>query len=487
MSTSHKQSITLKWFTPKRILAIVAGVVVIAGGGTAYALWRKSQAAVPTAESVVQTATVQRGNLQLFATGTGTLIAGAEATFGFDISGTVVEVIAKVGDMVDAGDLLARLDDTDAQKQYLQAQRALGEFTSPAAISSAELAVAEAKVAVVNTKATLAYLISPDVVYWEERVADAETALKLAQVEAAANPSADADKKVKSAEQLLQVCKNYLAQAWLDYWNDYVPDTFLTTVTEGREIKKQVIPPSDENVAAARANYELAKRTLQEAEWYLTAITTGTAPEGATGAGLAAYEQAQENLEAAQDAIDATNLYAPIHGTVMSVGFQPGDAVASGATVTISDLDQPYQLEIYLDESDWGNIRAGYPVEVTFDLLPEKVYIGTVLSVDPGLMSTSGSAYIHAYVKLNTEIDMDLPLGTGASVDVIGGQADNALLIPVEALHEIADGKYAVFLLVDGEPKMRMVEIGIQDLIYVEVKSGLDEGDVVTTGITETS
>ena len=486
MSSSTKQSLTRKWFTPKRILAIVAAVVVLAGGGTAFALWRKSQAAVPAVENTMQTATVQRGDLKLFATGTGTLIAGAEATFGFDASGTVVEVTTKVGDVVDAGDLLARLDDTDAQKQYLQAQRALGEFTSPAATSSAELAVAEARVAVVNTKATLAYLISPDVVYWEERLAAAETALQQAQVEAAANPSADADKKVKSAEQLLQVCKNNLAQAWLNYWNDYVPDTFLTTVTEGRDTKKQVIPPSDENVAAARADYELARYTLQEAEWYLTAITTGAAPEGATGAGLAAFEQAQEDLASAQDAIDATNLYAPIHGTVMSVGFQQGDSIGSGATVTISNLDQPYQLEVYLDESDWGNIRAGYPVEITFDLLPEKVFTGTVLSVDPGLMSENGSAYIHAYVKLDAAIDMDLPLGTGASVDVIGGQAENALLIPVEALHEIADGKYAVFVLVDGEPKMRMVEIGIQDLIYVEVKSGLDEGDVVTTGITET-
>jgi HlyD family secretion protein len=487
MSSSNKQSITRKWFTPKRILAILAAVVVLAGGGTAFALWRKSQTAVPAVESAVQTATAQRGDLKLFATGTGTLIAGAEATFGFDTTGTVVEVTAQVGDVVDAGDLLGRLEDTDAKTQYLQAQRALREFSSPAAISSANLAVADARVAVVNTKGTLAYLISPDVVYWEERVAAAETALQQAQAEAAANPSAEADKKVKAAEQMLQVTKNYLAQAWLDYQNDYCPETFLTTVTEGREKKKMVIPPSTQDVAQARADYELAKHTLQEAEWYLTAITTGAAPEGATGASLAAYEQAQEDLASAQDAIDATNLYAPIHGTVMSVGFQQGDAVGSDATVTISNLDQPYQLEVYLDESDWGNIKPGYPVEVTFDLLPEKVFTGTVLSVDPGLMSTNGSAYIHAYVKLDAAIDMDLPLGTGASVDVIGGQADNALLIPVEALHEIADGKYAVFVLVDGEPKMRMVEIGIRDLIYAEVKSGLAEGDVVTTGITETN
>jgi HlyD family secretion protein len=487
MSSSIKSSSKLKWFTRNRIIALAVAAVVIAGGGTGYALWRKNQASTVTAESVVQTATVTRGDLKLFATGTGTLIANADATFGFSTSGTVVEVPVKVGDIVSAGDLLARLDDTDAQRQLLQAQRAVLELTSETAVATAKLAVADSAVTVVTTKATLAYLISEDVLYWEEQVKAAETALAQAKADAAANPSAEADKKVKAAEQMLQVSKNYLAQAWLDYKNDYCPETFLTTVTEGRETKKKVIPPSTQDVAQARADYELAQQTHREAEWYLTAITTGEIPEGATGAALEAYQLALEDLDSAQAALDDTNLYAPIGGTVMSVGFQKGDSAGSGTTISISDLTQPYQLEVYLDESDWGNIQAGYPVEVTFDLLPEKVYTGTVVSVDPGLSTSVGSAYIHATVKLDKAIEMNLPLGTGASVDVIGGQADRALLIPVEALHEIAEGKYAVFVLEDGEPKMRLVEIGLQDLISVEIKSGLNEGDVVTTGITETN
>jgi RND family efflux transporter MFP subunit len=487
MSIPAKIPSKRSWFTRRTILLSVLAVVLVGGGTGGYAWWKKSQTPTQTQASTMQTATVTRGDLKLFATGTGTLVAGAEATFGFSSSGTVVEVLTKVGDVVNAGDLLARLDDSSAQKQLLQAQRAMTELTSSTAVAAAELAVADAKVAVVSTKATLAYLISPQVVYWEEQVAQAEKALEQAKADAAATPSTEADKKVKAAEQLLQVCKNNLAQARLDYWNDYVPATFLTTVTEGRDKVKKVVPPSEEDIASARANYELAKHTLQEAEWYLTAITTGVVPEGATGASLTAFETAQDNLVSAQDAIDATNLYAPIHGTVMSVGFQKGDAAGSGSTITISNLDQPYQLEIYLDESDWGNIQAGYPVEVTFDLLPDKVYTGKVVSVDPGLMSTGGSSYIHAYVQLDTSIDTNLPLGTGASVDVIGGQTKNALLIPVEALHEISDGKYAVFVLENGTPKMRTVEIGLQDLVYVEITSGLSEGDVVTTGITETS
>jgi multidrug efflux pump subunit AcrA (membrane-fusion protein) len=474
-------------FNRKKIILAALAVILFAGGVTGYTLWKRVQTTAQAVETPMQTATVQRGDLQLFATGTGTLIPSAEATFGFSASGQVTDVLVVVGDVVDAGQELARLDDTAAQKELLLAQRAISEMTSPSSIAAADLAVANAKVTVAEKRSTLAYLLSPDVVYWEEQVTKAETAVAQVKADAAASPSTDADKKVKDAERTVLVCKNSLAQAWLDYWNDYVPETFLTTVTEGRTVKQVVVSPSDTDVAAARAEYTLAQHALQEAEDYLTALTTGTIPDGATGDSIAALTQTREDLVGAQDAVKATHLYAAIHGTIMSVGFQIGDMVGSGTSVKISDLDQPYHLEIYLDESDWGNIKAGYPVEVTFDILSEKVYTGRVLSVDPSLTSTGGSSYIHAYVQLDAAIDTVLPFGTGASVDVIGGQTSNALLIPVEALHEIAEGKYAVFVLVDGTPKMRQVEIGLQDLVYAEVKSGLNEGDVVTTGITETN
>jgi HlyD family secretion protein len=71
-------------------------------------------------------------------------------------------------------------------------------------------------------------------------------------------------------------------------------------------------------------------------------------------------------------------------------------------------------------------------------------------------------------------------------VDVIGGEATDAILIPVEALHDAGNGQYAVFVMKNGEPRLQLVEIGIQDLTSVEITSGLNPGDVVTTGIAET-
>ena len=77
-------------------------------------------------------------------------------------------------------------------------------------------------------------------------------------------------------------------------------------------------------------------------------------------------------------------------------------------------------------------------------------------------------------------------MGVEAAVDVISGQATNAVLIPVEALHQLSDGSYTVFVMENNQPVLRSVEVGLQDGTYAEIKSGLKAGEVVTTGVVET-
>ena len=71
-------------------------------------------------------------------------------------------------------------------------------------------------------------------------------------------------------------------------------------------------------------------------------------------------------------------------------------------------------------------------------------------------------------------------------MEVIGGRAENALLVPVEALRELSPSNYAVFVLVDGQLQVRPVEVGLMDYISAEIISGLEQGDEVSTGIVET-
>jgi multidrug efflux pump subunit AcrA (membrane-fusion protein) len=152
--------------------------------------------------------------------------------------------------------------------------------------------------------------------------------------------------------------------------------------------------------------------------------------------------------------------------------------------LTVADMSQLY-LETYFDETDWGQLAIGYETEIVFDALPDDTFIGKVTQVDPTLYNSNNTSVIRGLVLLEDASKVNLPLGTSAAVDVISGRAKNAVLIPVDALHKAGD-QYAVFVQANGKIRLRMVEVGIQDLLSVEIKSGLEPGETVTTGITET-
>jgi multidrug efflux pump subunit AcrA (membrane-fusion protein) len=81
-----------------------------------------------------------------------------------------------------------------------------------------------------------------------------------------------------------------------------------------------------------------------------------------------------------------------------------------------------------------------------------------------------------------------LPVGLNATCQIISKEVKNALYIPNEAVRDLGNNQYAVFVVgSDGALKLTTVEIGIADLTHTEITSGLKAGDVVSTGITETT
>jgi RND family efflux transporter MFP subunit len=469
----------------KRTWWVVTAVVLLvgAGGYAYYALVYVPSQATVTTTAAMQTAVVRQGNLIIYASGNGTLVAASQASFGFGASGQITKVNAKVGDVVQAGDVLAEMDNSTQQIQYTQAKRALAEMTSPYAIAVAEQGVATALQSVDTARGTLAYLLSPTILYWEEQINQADLDLAKAKAEAKKNPSAEADAAVKKAEGLLDFNKDKLKGNQDYYEKVYLPQYF--TARDRDTGAKYLAAPSDAEIANARAVLAEAKATVIESQNYLAALNGKAVPEGATGASLTALEDAQLALKSAEETLAGTQLIAPISGTLMTFDFTVGNKIDTATLATIADLSQP-TIETYLDPSDWNNVKVGKDAEITFDALPDAKFTGKVTEVDPGLYTSGNTSVVRALIQLDIpKTGFDLPLGSTASVDVIGGRADNALLVPIEALHAAGD-QFTVFVMENSKPNLRIVEVGIQDQVSAEIKSGVQAGDVVTTGIAET-
>ncbi len=459
-----------KW---TRWAALVVLVALLGAGTYTFIKARQTTAAAATT-STLQTATARTGNLILEASGSGYLVASSDANIAFEVDGKLAELDVALGDKVEKGQLLARLDDTTLQYKLEEAQLALLELTSPEAIANAKLAVTTAEANVINAQAAL-----NNQQYWQNNalVQNYYAAYVIAKANLDRAQSAYDNQKVGD-----YINNPNEAQAYQSLYN---AKQAYDTAEYYYSLYSQ--KPTQRQLDAAQATLDLNKAKLTNAQNYLAALTGGTVPSDATGSDLAALRQAQLAVKTAQTDLDSSTLYAPMAGTVMSLNVTAGETISSNTTImTIDDLSKA-TIQFYLDPSDWTNAKVGYEASVSFDALTGQTFSGKVTEIMPGLVSVQGSSMVEGMAVLDKSVDeIGLPVGVEAAIDVISGQANNAVLVPVEALHKLSDNSYTVFVMVNGKPTLTSVEVGLQDDTYAEIKSGLKAGDVVTTGVVET-
>jgi len=192
-------------------------------------------------------------------------------------------------------------------------------------------------------------------------------------------------------------------------------------------------------------------------------------------------------VASAELALGNTVIRAPFAGRIVSTSASVGEAVGTGAVVTMVDSGLG-RVRFYLEESDLDKVAAGNPVTVVFDALPDRDFPGQVDRVDPVLVTVDGTVAIQAWATLDPiEGARLLPLGVSAEVEIVAGSTSRALLVPVQALRELSPGQYAVFVVeADGALRLRPVQVGIRDFANAEILSGLEQGEVVSTGAVAT-
>jgi multidrug efflux pump subunit AcrA (membrane-fusion protein) len=123
-------------------------------------------------------------------------------------------------------------------------------------------------------------------------------------------------------------------------------------------------------------------------------------------------------------------------------------------------------------------------VEIEFEGLPGELFDGQVVRIDPALVTVDNSLAVQAYASLGPSAEqLDLLGNMNVDIEVISAEARDVVLAPVQALRELGEGQYAVFVVQpDGELVMRPVEVGLQDIVNAEIISGLEAGEVISLG-----
>ena len=213
-----------------------------------------------------------------------------------------------------------------------------------------------------------------------------------------------------------------------------------------------------------------------------------------------ALTKAENNYDDAIDNYDEYFITAPIDGTVITKDAKVGDKIQKGTSsaktlATLYDLSE-LTFDMDIDELDITNIKEGQDVNVQADAFNNKIFKGKITNVS--LVSANSNGVTNYPVTVTITDTGNLLPGMNVDAYVVLSNVENALAIPANALQRgnvvyvlnssetIKSGNYStegisdrvINNVPDGFTAIK-VETGISNSNYIEVKSGLAEGDEV--------
>ncbi len=180
---------------------------------------------------------------------------------------------------------------------------------------------------------------------------------------------------------------------------------------------------------------------------------------------------------------------APADGMVSYIMYRVGDTIQASETsdqwsLQLLDMYNTGEMYIYTTVSDLDvlYIRQDAPVVVTVDALPGETFEGVVMHMDQWT-DRDGKTVYNVQIKVEGREGLRPGMNTNCFVD--SGESLDTLLVPIEAVFE-ENGKQKVEVLNEAkEIEIVEIEVGLMNDMFVEVLSGLEEGQLVVTGSTK--
>lgn len=187
------------------------------------------------------------------------------------------------------------------------------------------------------------------------------------------------------------------------------------------------------------------------------------------------------DVEIADLAVRFSSLSSPFEGVVVDLD-QPYAGVNVGPTTAFYRIVDPQSIyfEAKVDETDVAGVKIGDKVKLFIDAYPEEVFEGTVEKIDLEASTSSGGGTAYntwIYFTGGTE---NFRLGMNGDVEILHSSLTDVLLVPISAFSE-KNGKTFVWKVVDGKATRAEIEVGNIGDDYIQVISGISEGDQIIT------
>ncbi|MCP5095068.1 MAG: efflux RND transporter periplasmic adaptor subunit [Chloroflexi bacterium] len=506
----------------KRIIWTVIGLAVVAGVfivGSRIRSGGSNDTANAEAGSA-ETVDAFVGDLSASVTASGQVAPQRDASISVESPGIVTAVNVRIGDSVQASDILVQLDTANleigvanAEQTVAIAEARLENLLTPA--SATDIAAAEANVA--SAQATLDdFLDGPsetDIALSETSVRSSEASVWSASADLASQRASITESQIKAAEAALLSAQIRLDAARETNEDDPTQATHdalldaerafsnardqLDTLLDGPDVlaaQNSVAAASarldgsqislDTTLAGATAvNIASAQSNLAQAQANLANLVDGPTAESIL-ASEAEVEQARIALANAQDQLAGTSIVAPFDGLVTAVNVNPGE-FAAGVVVELIDRNS-LEVVLSVDEVDIGIFAIGQAATINMETWPNQFFDSTIVRIAPSA-NNNNSALVSYNVNLAlTETDLPILVGMTANANLITAQRENVLLVPNRAIRpERVTGMYFVNLQqADGTTQEVEVTIGLRDDDNTQITDGIVAGDTLIIGDT---
>ncbi len=447
-----KNVYTGRGIAPKiAIIVLLLSVAACAGGPQQV---NPTATPIPTAPAAAPpTYAVQRGDVEDIFEFSGRWQPRDQEQLAFQVGGNVRSVNVRRGDTVTKGELLADLQIDDLENQLatekIALQTALDNAQSSAqgsveSVSDAEVALANARLSLQAaqnnlpwTSVTSAQLALQSA---QQAVSDAQRSYDNAVSHPEVQGAASA---VDGAYQQLQSAQNQLKSAQNSYYS----------AAQGYNNAQAQIKQQQNSVVQAELNLQKAQQNA----------AAGSSDQNVLSAQLA--------IQQTEAKIAQSSLVAPADGVVLDVTIKPGDSVTAYKVVITIGNPEPKEAIASLAYSDAQNLSVGMvgvcEVLNQPDTAVQCVVRRTPISGQDADQTTRVAATL-PNVAQDQIIDIQMPLKVSKDV----------LWLPPAAIRTFQNRTFVVLQTPDG-PRSVTVELGLQTDDRVEIKSGLNEGDVV--------